>query len=388
MTDVHGSRTYRGSSVDELLSRIKDELGDDAVVVRQRERLVGGVGSFFRKRFFEIDAMPATGTASGSVHDGPELDTFAAELAAAEARPPQLDAEPARDGDEATRAEADPDIDLERAGASAPASPPIPGPSPPAPSAPAPALRPAEADVVEYALATRGVSPEFARELVAEAVTHGLAFLPRQRLARAVRETLARRLPVLPPRPEAGMSLAVVGGPGAGATSMVARLAGAYAGRSDLPVLVLALAPLDGGATLRAALAQAGLVPVVVETGAAARAAIEGADPAVVLIDTPSIDPDRPGDVEALHAHLRAAEVDEVHVALAATLSVPAAAAATDGMAKLSPTGVVLTRVDESEFVGGLLEMTIRRRLPVAYMLGSQTFAAGDPRRLAGMVLP
>ena len=50
------TRTYRGGSLEELLPRIRAELGDDAVVVRQREGLTGGVAGFFQKRTVEIEA--------------------------------------------------------------------------------------------------------------------------------------------------------------------------------------------------------------------------------------------------------------------------------------------------------------------------------------------
>jgi hypothetical protein len=120
---------------------------------------------------------------------------------------------------------------------------------------------------------------------------------------------------------------------------VVARLATAYAGRSDLPLVVLAIDPGD---------------------------AVE---------------------IDALRSALRSAEVDEVHLALPATLSVPAASATVDELARLALTGIVLTRVDESECVGGLLEVSIRRRLPIGYVLG-EIFAAADPRRLAAMILP
>ena len=50
------TRTYRGGSLEELLPRIRAELGDDAVVVRQREGLSGGVAGFFQKRTVEIEA--------------------------------------------------------------------------------------------------------------------------------------------------------------------------------------------------------------------------------------------------------------------------------------------------------------------------------------------
>jgi flagellar biosynthesis GTPase FlhF len=50
------TRTYRGGSLEELLPRIRAELGDDAVVVRQREGLTGGVAGFFQRRTVEIEA--------------------------------------------------------------------------------------------------------------------------------------------------------------------------------------------------------------------------------------------------------------------------------------------------------------------------------------------
>src|SRR4051794_22407460 len=55
-TRMSETRTYRGGSLEELLPRIRAELGDDAVVVRQREGLTGGVAGFFQKRTVEIEA--------------------------------------------------------------------------------------------------------------------------------------------------------------------------------------------------------------------------------------------------------------------------------------------------------------------------------------------
>src|SRR4051794_32840521 len=51
--------TYRGDTLEELLPRIREELGADAVIVRQREGIVGGVGGFFGKKCVEVDARPA-----------------------------------------------------------------------------------------------------------------------------------------------------------------------------------------------------------------------------------------------------------------------------------------------------------------------------------------
>lgn len=57
--DVH---TYRGRTLAEILPRIREELGDDAVVLRRREGLAGGVGGFFAKAFVEVEARRGEGS--------------------------------------------------------------------------------------------------------------------------------------------------------------------------------------------------------------------------------------------------------------------------------------------------------------------------------------
>lgn len=77
MTQVK-TRTYQGSTLDEVLPKIRQDLGDDAIVVRQREGLKGGVGGFFQKRCVEVEARAGAVTESSaprtgfSVTDGPD----------------------------------------------------------------------------------------------------------------------------------------------------------------------------------------------------------------------------------------------------------------------------------------------------------------------------
>src|SRR3954468_16991213 len=55
----HGSddvKTFRGRSLEELLPQIRAELGPDAIVLRRREGLGGGVGGLFQRKYVEIDA--------------------------------------------------------------------------------------------------------------------------------------------------------------------------------------------------------------------------------------------------------------------------------------------------------------------------------------------
>src|SRR3954462_14771485 len=61
-------KTFRGLSLAEVEAKVRAELGDDAVVVRQREGLSGGVGGFFQRRLYEVDAMAGEG---GSVEPAP-----------------------------------------------------------------------------------------------------------------------------------------------------------------------------------------------------------------------------------------------------------------------------------------------------------------------------
>ncbi len=56
-----GVRTYRGRTLGELLPQIRAELGPDAVILREREGLVGGIGGFFAQRYIEVDARRGEG---------------------------------------------------------------------------------------------------------------------------------------------------------------------------------------------------------------------------------------------------------------------------------------------------------------------------------------
>ena len=62
--DASDTYTYRGRSLEELVPRIRQELGDDAVIVARRETTSGGVGGFFAKREIEIEVRPGAEAAA------------------------------------------------------------------------------------------------------------------------------------------------------------------------------------------------------------------------------------------------------------------------------------------------------------------------------------
>src|SRR3954451_15021823 len=84
MTPPQGPETYtyRGRSLEELVPRIRSELGDDAVIVARRETTSGGVGGFFAKREIEVEVRPGE-----AGPQGPHISAaFAAQLAEAQER--------------------------------------------------------------------------------------------------------------------------------------------------------------------------------------------------------------------------------------------------------------------------------------------------------------
>ena len=52
-------KTFRGRSLEELLPQVRSELGPDAIVIRRREGLAGGVAGFFQRSYVELDARRA-----------------------------------------------------------------------------------------------------------------------------------------------------------------------------------------------------------------------------------------------------------------------------------------------------------------------------------------
>jgi hypothetical protein len=71
-------KTFRGRSLEELIPRIRGELGSDAIVVRSGEGLTGGILGFFQKRYVEVDARAPL------AHERPDGDLSRNDRATAE----------------------------------------------------------------------------------------------------------------------------------------------------------------------------------------------------------------------------------------------------------------------------------------------------------------
>jgi flagellar biosynthesis GTPase FlhF len=423
------TKTFRASTLTDALTQVRAELGPDAVVVRRREGLHGGVAGFFQKAVVEIEAHPGAGIdlrdddAPAMPDVAPTLTReaaaagFAAALATATSNPdPKPYADPAVDAIPMARDSA-PEVAPERAlnGAtkSVAAAPAATAPAPltaspaPAPAfvaeplAPAPAAPPAphtlapptthpEPERVVHALRRAGITPAFAEQLVAEAADHGLPFADAEHAAALrplVVRALARRLDVAPLRGPG--AVAVVGAGGSGKTAVVARLATAYAAAGRLPVAVIALRPKDGGAELARLLAPAGVPLSATDDvdGAAARIANLRRG-ALVLVDTPALPPRAGSERDALSADLGRLGLDEVHLALPAVLAGEVARDLLASARELGANRLAVTHADATARLGMALELAAEARTPVSYLADTAGVRPAAAEDLAFALLP
>ncbi len=109
--------------------------------------------------------------------------------------------------------------------------------------------RPNVADAHEERLVAAGLSAALAKDIVAEAVAHGLPFAQPRSIKKLIRTALARRMPVMADLGGDARTIAFVGAGGAGKTSATERLAAAYAA-ADAEVVVVTLRAADGGVGL------------------------------------------------------------------------------------------------------------------------------------------
>ncbi|HLJ01834.1 MAG TPA: hypothetical protein VKT31_00260 [Solirubrobacteraceae bacterium] len=423
-------RTYRGRSLEELIPRIRAELGPDAIILREREGLTGGVGGFFAQRCVEVDAQAPAGVDFYDEEDAamPEFpgDDEPYEMAATGESPyasaaqsyaapsePELSfaqrLAQARE-ERAASAPAPVSAPFPLPEAPVPAARPTPDPFPPpgvvraklkvraktrrpmpivpelspAPVAPAPEpiapltpepapfpaaqLDPAAAGAVARELIARGISEAWAHELIVSAAAHMAPFAPGGSLREAVRDAVASSLSTPPPLPSAGAAVAFVGAGGAGKTRCTAALAAAYARASTLRVSVLA-AGADSGELGR--LLAGRDVPVSALVGAgAARAVAEGRERGLVVIDT---DPCSPSDEEGVIAvadELGELALDAVYLVVPATLSASAARQLLDGLIPVGLSALVITHADETDELGTVAELAFQSGLPIAFIHG------------------
>jgi hypothetical protein len=249
------------------------------------------------------------------------------------------------------------------------------------------APRPATADTAEKRLVAAGLSPALAADVVSEAVAHGLPFAQPRALKKLIRRTLARRLPVMSDLGGEARTLAFVGAGGAGKSSATERLATAYAA-ADADVVVVALRSMDGGNGLASRLEPLGVSVIAADTADQAARRLAGREVALTIVDTPAVGlVDRAG-VARIADDLKTLGVDEVHLALPATLSAAAGEELASALAPLGITHIALTHADQTARPGAAVELAVTGRHDLSYVCTREEIAPLDSDDLAKQLLP
>jgi flagellar biosynthesis protein FlhF len=404
-------QTFRGKSLEEVLPQVREALGPDAVVLRRREGLVGGVAGFFQRPFVEVDARKPL---PDEVDPVPRNDRATEEglaspvvRALVEQASPFADALARAERGIGTRAEEFLKSEAADAGLYGPQpkvepvaeqAPPVfePAPEPPRAEEPAPAPAPVVAHTppvpssaagIEKALVTHGLSSQLAADVVHEAVMHGLPFATPRALKKLVRTALARRISALSRPGDKAPQIAFVGAGGAGKTTAIAHIAQAYAA-AHVDVIVIALRTSDGGATLASQLEPLGIPVIAAADATEAKRRLGRRDAGIVFIDTPPIGLGDRQTAVSLSAELRALEADEVHFALPATLSAGAADEQYAALAPLAVTDLALTHADGTTRPGAPIELAITAHRPISYFCTRDGVDPADPADLAQRLLP
>jgi flagellar biosynthesis GTPase FlhF len=401
------TKTYRGESIEDLLPRIRAELGPEAVIVSRREGLIGGVAGFFQKKCVEVDARP--GGARIDVYDDGDGDETVMDQPLVSETPPVRNDAATREGlgtpaMQQLVGEAKPFSDLlqemtpqvpqpplspaARAYAEAEA---LPVAEPEATTVPEPEVdptpEPKRVAALREGMVAAGLGADLAAVVVDAVVTNVAPFATPGRLRTLVRNELALRLPVAPAPGPGRRHLAVVGPAGTGKTAAVARVAAAHAAAGQ-DVACLTLEPADAGAALRAMLEGSGVTVEAISYEDLA-VALLGASAQLVLIDTPAAAPSSGVTVESLGATLGAAGVDEIHLAVRAGTASPAAVEMFENLKGLDPNRILVSAAADTSYVGAAVDVAIRTSLPVHYVAETVVeLAPADPRDLASRVVP
>ena len=393
-------RTYHGRTVEDLIGKIQDELGSDAIIVHRREGLTGGVAGFFQRPYVEIDAIPG----------GPSIDVYDEEPVAPPrpqpARTPFYERKPPH-GSPAPRYVTG---HLAALAQSSTTNAPLLEPPPPKLENPDPFVRVlaqatskqetpsppprARARVtVQSRLVGLGTSPAFAEGTVDAALAHVVALAPRTPLGKAVGQALVQRIPVAPPLPTRGAAIVVVGPGGAGKTSCCAALLAAYRANSTLRASCATLVRGHGKDEWRLLLSPQLRTPIAADSDRARRALRKAKADGLLVIDTPPLSPGESGGIRKLEALLAALEPERVTVAVPATLGAVAASQLLKALRPLGANALALTHADETNQIGVAVEAACEFGLAPEYTLergrgGGWKLRRIDPTGLAATLLP
>lgn len=247
-------------------------------------------------------------------------------------------------------------------------------------------------------LTSRGVSRELTQELLAR-TGGGLAedqwdndSLVMDRLKKQIL-SFCTNTETIRPRKSKTMVVALIGPTGVGKTTTIGKLA---AGFSIIERRKVALVTAD---TYRVAAVEQlktfgeiiGVPVEVVMTPEGLREAIESHwDKELIFIDTAGRSPHHDLHMSELEAFLKEAKPDITMLVMSVTTNTPDQLKVYERFKRFS-THLILTKLDESYCLGSMLDLLVNTKLPIAYLTNGQNVPddidAATPEKLAGCIL-
>lgn len=437
------TKTYFGETLEELLPKIREELGPDALIVRQREGIVGGIGGFFGRKCVEVEAraslvrsvLPPRAVVdaydTGDDSDGaepwvalpPELDLEEDELRSVAADPSselpgsnrlletllaqtspfaeqlssaiQMDgvpaAAPAPKVEAAAAAEPEPAPAAEPPAFDAEPVPapravqrvlePAPAPQPVAAEPPLPPISLDELAAIRRELVDAAVPVRLAGEVLAEVERTLRPFEPGVPVRELARRALAHRIPVASGWRSKRRTIALVGLRHSGRTLAAAGLCAAFV-RDGRTVAAVSLEPARAAMRL-AELTSADQVDFQIadapDLAARVRGVVRDAD--VVVADTPPLaDPIDGNRLAATLELLGALKPDETHLVVPATMSVDDARTLVDSLARHKlPARLIVTHADSAAASGAPVGLALTNHIPISFVGAGPALGALRP---------
>ncbi len=395
------TKTYRGESLEELLPKIADDLGPDAVITRQRDGIVGGIGGFFGKKVLEVEARP--GSRPAAMPASALLDAYD-DGAAYE---PQVVIPYEDEEDEDVAVAETPAVTASSFAAlvdelaAAPLAAPAPAPEPvvapqPEPEPAAPTVPPAavggnpiyDGIGVGHSLVWAGLSSEPVASLIGSVLRHSSLFSADKPLVEQVRAALAQQIPVATGWTTDRHVLAVIGANGSGRTHAAAAIAQAYS-HARISSAVLSLesprTALGLGALLDTPEVGFDVAPSLDEIDfALQRLASYG----LIVVDTPAFANTDPNGIEKLSRLLEKVGVDSIHLVCPAGVTEDAAGAMSSALAgRIDYTHIMVSHLNKDTRVGGAVGLAIGTQRPISYLMSDDDLRVPDAFELAERVL-
>lgn len=390
------TRTYQGTSLDELLPQIRAELGASAVITRRREGVTGGFAGFFGKRCVEVEAQsgaPVSAIPARSVFDaydspgegdndeeGPVIRTLRVQ---ASPFADVLDAayeqeEAGADDDGGTGFEA---LDVVSANTTHR-------------TAPAPQAAPAGWAEASDSLVAAGMPEVVVEALVRDAIRMVAPFDATATPEELLRRTLARMVRVESGWRTKRRTIALVGPAGAGKSLTAAKFAHAYGSRSPFSVRLVSLEPGAADTRLAALTEGIALDRRSADTPDAARAAVRGpGTDTVIVVDTPPVSAGDPEGIAELGRLLQAVRPDETHLVTPAAYDARTLLHLHAALEDACPVNrILISRVDEAPSAAVAVGLSLMLKRPVSYLADGRRADSGlrpaDPAELAALVMP